>query len=289
MGPSDPWPGLPRHLHPRRGAQRADPPSDVLRAEGGDPAARRLAFGGTRPAGLGQPVGARSPRSEHRDGDPGAARGRGRAARPPPTRDHRELDDGSARASARHAGRARRRRRGTVDRRLRHRVFVARLPAAPAGARAQDRPVVRDARHDEQRRCRDRAIDDRSGPQPGALDRGRGRRGRGRDDVPHRRRLRHRAGLLHRQADARRRRPVLGARLGVAHAGRSPSDPISSERAPVPWAWSDRSARPGPSSRTRRASGCSDPSRWTAWPSAPRRPRPRSCPAARAPRRTSCR
>ena len=41
LGPPDPWPGLPRHVHPRRRAQRADPPADVLRAAGGDPAARR--------------------------------------------------------------------------------------------------------------------------------------------------------------------------------------------------------------------------------------------------------
>ena len=48
------------------------------------------------------------------------------------------------------------------DRRLRHRLFVARLPAAPAGPRAQDRQVVRDGHGDRRQRRDHRALDDRA-------------------------------------------------------------------------------------------------------------------------------
>ena len=57
-------------------------------------------------------------------------------------RDHRERDHGRPAARAGHAGPAERARLQAVDRRLRHRLFVARLPEAPAGRRAEDRQVA---------------------------------------------------------------------------------------------------------------------------------------------------
>jgi diguanylate cyclase (GGDEF)-like protein len=70
------------------------------------------------------------------------------------------------------------RRLQAVDRRLRHRLFVAGLPEAAAGGRAQDRQELRDGMETRRRRREDRALDHRPGAQPGAERGGRGRRER---------------------------------------------------------------------------------------------------------------
>ena len=107
-----------------------------------------------------------------------AARARAprRAGRGVLPRDHRERDHGRPAARARHAGRAERAGLQAVDRRLRHRLLVARLPEAAAGGRAQDRPVLRAQHAERPRRRDDRALDDRPRPQPGHHGRRRRRR-----------------------------------------------------------------------------------------------------------------
>ena len=61
-----------------------------------------------------------------------------------------------------------------LDRRLRHRLLVAVVPQALPDRRAQDRPLVRDRRHEQPRRRRDRDGHHPDGPLPQAH---RGRRG----------------------------------------------------------------------------------------------------------------
>ncbi len=110
-------------------------------------------------------------------------------------RDHREplgperpRRDGRPRGAA-HDG------RGPRDRRLRHRLLLARAAPAPAGRRDQDRPLVRVGDDHQRERRDDRALDHRPRPQP-RPDRHRGGR-RGPADPPPARRhgLRPRAGL----------------------------------------------------------------------------------------------
>ena len=105
-----------------------------------------------------------------------AAASRPSAAR---ARDHREHDHDRPRAGASVLDAAQRARRAARDRRLRHRLLVARLPQAAAGRRAQDRPLVRHRHGDDERRRRDRPLDDRPRPQPRPRGRRRGRRDAG--------------------------------------------------------------------------------------------------------------
>ena len=118
-------------------------------------------------------------------------------------RDHREHDHG--RPVPRDVGAAPPERDGreAVDRRLRHRLLVARVPEAAARGRGEDRQVVR-ARHVGRRqRRRDRPLDDRPGPQPRAAGRRRGRGDERHLDGAARPRLRPGAGLPDQQACAR--------------------------------------------------------------------------------------
>ena len=124
-------------------ADRPDPAAQPLRAGPRSQAVRRVARLRARPEDLGQPVGAQparphAPRGRDQApdqvGDPGGA---------PRARDHREHDHdrpqaghGGPRPPARDGHRA-------LDRRLRHRLLVARLPEGAAGERAEDRPHVR--------------------------------------------------------------------------------------------------------------------------------------------------
>ena len=86
--------------------------------------------------------------------------------------------------------------RGThFHRRLRHRIFIARLPARPAGALAQARQVVRHGNAQQLRRSRDRRVDRADGACAQAGARGRRRRNRMGRPVSDRGRLRLCAGL----------------------------------------------------------------------------------------------
>ena len=97
-------------------------------------------------------------------------------------------------------------RAGVEDRdgRFRHRVLVARVSEAPESPHAEDRPQLRQRHRQQRERSDDRALDTADGARP-RFDRRR-RRHRGaralRDAA--RTRLRHRPGLLDRQADAGR-------------------------------------------------------------------------------------
>ena len=86
-------------------------------------------------------------------------------------RAHRERADRHQRARA--AGPPQGHERAALDRRLRHRLLVARVPAEAAGGGDQGRPLVRDDAVHRARRRRDRALDRRPGPQPRRDRRGR--------------------------------------------------------------------------------------------------------------------
>ena len=88
-----------------------------------------------------------------------------------------------------------------VDRRLRHRLLVAQLPAPAARRRAEDRPFVRGGPHERPGR-RDRAVDDRPRAQPRAHRRRRRRRERRRAGAAAGDGVRRRAGDLHQPAGA---------------------------------------------------------------------------------------
>ena len=90
-----------------------------------------------------------------------------------------------------------------LDRRLRHRLFIAGLPEPAAGQRDQDRPLVRDEHGRERQRRRDRALDDRPRPQPRPPCRRRGRRDRAGLGSPLRARVHARPGLLPEPAGTR--------------------------------------------------------------------------------------
>ena len=102
-----------------------------------------------------------------------------------------------------------------------HRLFVARLPAAPAGARAQDRQVIRHRHGDRCERRAHRALDDRPRAQHGLVGRRRRRRGRrdARPSAGHG--LRHRAGLPAQPAAGRGRDGSMDARVGMDPAKRT--------------------------------------------------------------------
>ena len=133
----------------------------------------------------------------------GGGAGPPRAGRVPHLdRDHRVRPDEGPGVGAGGPAAAARPRRPAGDRRLRHRVLVAGLPAAPAGRLPEGRPLVR--RRAGRRARRDRLGGHRPGPQPQPQHRrrrrGDGRAGRG--ARPPRRQLP--AGLHAGQADERR-------------------------------------------------------------------------------------
>ena len=145
----------------------------------------RLARPGPRHRRRGQPVGAHAARARpprpHRGHVPALGRAHRRAwcSRSPrawswPTRRARCRSSSALRAL------------GVDDRgrRLRHRLLLAGLPQAPAGRRAQDRPLVRHGDGDRRARRGDRALDDRPRPQPRAARRRRGRRDARRPRAP---------------------------------------------------------------------------------------------------------
>ena len=104
-------------------------------------------------------------------------------------RDHRDGADARPVARRRRAARAEGVRRARRDRRLRYRLLLARLPAAAAGRRAEDRPRVR-------LRVARAGRDARAArPQPEAAQHRRGHRGGIAARAPARARVRARAGL----------------------------------------------------------------------------------------------
>ena len=100
---------------------------------------------------------------------------------PAHARAHRERADRHRRA--RHARAAPRHGRAALDRRLRHRLLVARLPPAAPGRRDQGRPLVRHEHVFGQGRRGHRPVDHRPRAQPRREGGRRGRGGRG-DDEP---------------------------------------------------------------------------------------------------------
>ena len=133
------WPGAADAVHPVRRADRLHPPAQRLGAGQRGPV--RAAGGGRGPhaAAVGQPVHARP----DGPGPAGQDRGHARAAactdRLAMPGDHRERHHGRPRAGTVDAGAPARHGLQAVHRRLRHRLFLAGLPEAPAGGRAQDR------------------------------------------------------------------------------------------------------------------------------------------------------
>ena len=105
---------------------------------------------------------------------------------------------------------ARRDGRAPVPRRLRYRLLVAGVPEAPAGARAQDRPLLHQAAAGRPRLGRHRPDRDRRGPQPRPPGDRRGSRGPGRRGASRGGRLRRRAGFPDRPSGsgARHDRPA---------------------------------------------------------------------------------
>ena len=77
-------------------------------------------------------------------------------------RDHRERDHDRPEARSRGPRGAPRARAAHRGRRLRHRLLRPRLPARPAGRRAQDRPLVHRPHHHRPPQRRDRPLDDRA-------------------------------------------------------------------------------------------------------------------------------
>ena len=233
---------LVRWQHPTRGLV---PPATSSRWPSRAGSSCRSARGcSARPAGRAH-APARRPRAvdrgEHRrrparpaelrgGGARGAARDRD-AARSAGAGDHRGHAARRQAGDRGHAGAAAGAWRAGGDRRLRHRLQLARLPRRPAGRRAQDRQGVR--RPGRQRRGRlAGAGDPRDGPEPEADDRRRGRRA------------------------ARRRRS--GSAPRTAHSARA-----SSGRGRWSWTtpgrcWTSAAARAGTRARPRR-NGTSPP------------------------------
>src|SRR5690606_6951462 len=138
-----------------------------------------------------------------------------RARRGTPAGDHRTRPPGGPPARRRHPQRPDRARREDVPRRLRHRLLLTRAPAAAAGQRTQDRPVLRGPARRRPRGRRDRALHDRPRPLPRPARRRRGSRGRRDLGTPARPALRRRPGLARGGRDAARRdhRLAPGPRL----------------------------------------------------------------------------
>ena len=140
---------------------------------------------------------------------------------PPEAGDHRERVHGRPDPRARGAAPPLRHGRAPLDRRLRHRPLLARLPPAPSGGRAEDRSVLRDRHGRGQGQGRHRALHHRAGQQPRAAG---GRRGRGDGRGPGpsgRAGLSSRPGLPLRAPDAVRAGAGVGSRARPAvRAGR---------------------------------------------------------------------
>ncbi len=143
----------------------------------------------------------------------------GAAGRPPVPRNHGELPDARSRRRGRHAVPAAQHGSRHLDRRLRHRLFLARAPQALPARLAQSRPRLHQRYHRESRGRGDRACDPRHGPFAASQGHRRGRRDREAARVPARDRLRRGAGLLPVEAAAGQRfrhpLPVPAARRRV--------------------------------------------------------------------------
>ena len=171
-----------------------------------------------------------------------------RAGRAADVRDHRVQRHGRPRALVAGAASAALDGHRAVRRRLRHRVFVAGLPAPAADRRDQDRPIVRPGHGHRPRRPRDRAGDRGSRALARAARRRRGCRGGGRPRRAARDEVRPGAGLPDLPADAARPVPGL-ARVAdrqhlrpVVHPPRAAADELTARPA---------SDRPGARARRR--------------------------------------
>ncbi|MBL3575149.1 diguanylate cyclase [Rhodovulum sulfidophilum] len=197
-------PQLGGHLSGRiRASGRGQRPLQRARPAGAQavrPAAGRLGAARAAGAGLGEHLGTLAAR--HRAGALGS--GAARLSRDPAriafARDHRDRADELHRRGDPEPGQPGRCRGADLDRRFRHRLFVARLSAEAAPERAEDRPQLHRPSRCRGRRRRwgfgaYRAGDAGPGREPAALDRGRGDRDRGTTGLAGRKRLRIRSGL----------------------------------------------------------------------------------------------
>ena len=116
--------------------------------------------------------------------------------------DYRKRIHGGPGACAEGARASRQHRAAAIDRRLRHRLFIAELHHAAAGQRAEDRSLVRVAHDRRSRPDHDRALDHRARAQPGTEGGRRRRGGRPGFRAAARAGLRRGAGLLHESAVA---------------------------------------------------------------------------------------
>ena len=154
-----------------------------------------------RAPGAGQPVGDRARAARPARDDHGRDRAHRHRAGPARARGHRDVAGEGRRTRRRDTAAAARPRRATRARRLRHRLFLAQLPAQPAARLAEDRARIRRGHHVLRPRRRVRAPDrgSRQDRRP------QGRRGGHRDPRAARHaardRLRPRTGLLLLRAD----------------------------------------------------------------------------------------
>src|SRR5690606_32126015 len=168
----------------------------------------------------GEPVGAdASGRHARRAGRaaPRLLRGRAASAR---ARDHRERDDARPTPRTRRRRRLARARRRRVDRRLRHRLLVARLPARSRDRHAEARQVFRARPRDARAESRDRRLDRAPRSCAEARDRRRGRRDGLVPRLSRGSRIRHRTRLLFQPAVARGR--LLRVDRGTQRRGAPP-------------------------------------------------------------------
>ena len=214
--------GAAGRVHRDRRVVRADAPPHGVRAGDGARPGRAVARPGAVRAGRGQRLAARRPHPRlRRIGRRAARPARGPAGRAP-AGDNGTRAAGGPAAGRGHPGRADRARREDVPGRLRHRVLLAGAPAAAAGQRAEDRPVVRGPARGRQRGRGDRALHGRPRPLAGPAGRRRGRRGRRDVGAAAGPGLRRGAGLAGRGRDAAGGDDGVAAGAGVARAGSGP-------------------------------------------------------------------
>ena len=233
-------------------------------------ACAQLARDGSRHRHRGQPVHAQPARRRPRRGGGAPAAAARRPGAPADPGGHGGLGHGRPRPRRRAAAPAARPRRAPVGGRLRHRLLLAVLPQAPAGAGGQDRPQLHHAAARGWRGRGHRPGDRRPRPAPGPGGRRRGHRGPG-DVGPARvHGLRPRPGLAPEPADAGRRpAPVAGhpRRAGPPRAGGC--TPYDAATGVAGTAGSTTSGRPGPAVPAPAADRCSrSPSAPCCWASA---------------------
>src|SRR5471032_2045039 len=188
--------GVADGIHPAGRGNRPDQPARRLGLAHRLRAAAALGGPGTAAAAGGrQPVGApAAAKGFRRHGGVGAGRHRPGAAAAG-AGDHRRHADGKRGRHAERAAPPARAGRAAVDRRFRHRLFLAVLPEALPGRHHQDRPFLRARPAAGRRRRGHRHRHHRAGAQPAPGGGGRGRRDGGAAALPAGAALRPAAGL----------------------------------------------------------------------------------------------